>query len=232
MRFAGKRVLVTGAASGIGKATVELFSREGATVVGLDIVKAPDVVCCDVTDPEQARAAVRDSFPLDVVANVAGMVRLSHVGETSLADWQQHLDLNLTAPFVLSQAALPSLLERGGNIVNVASVAGLKGQAYTSAYCASKAGLVMLTKSMALELSKRGVRVNCVCPGGVDTPLVGRVAESLPNDLDWSLMARLDNVIPGFSSPGEIAEAIAYLASDAAASITGTALVIDGGTIS
>lgn len=232
MRFDGKRVLVTGAASGIGKATVELFSREGATVVGLDIVQAPGIVCCDVTDPEQARAAVRDSFPLDVVANVAGMVRLSHVETTSLADWQQHLDLNLTAPFVLSQAALPSLLERGGNIVNVASVAGLKGQAYTSAYCASKAGLVMLTKSMALELSKRGVRVNCVCPGGVDTPLVGRVADSLPSDLDWSLMARLDNVIPGFSSPGEIAEAIAYLASDAAASITGTALVIDGGTIS
>ena len=87
MRFDGKRVLVTGAASGIGKATVELFSREGATVVGLDIVQAPGIVCCDVTDPEQARAAVRDSFPLDVVANVAGMVRLSHVETTSLADW-------------------------------------------------------------------------------------------------------------------------------------------------
>lgn len=232
MRFAGKRVLVTGAASGIGKATAELFAREGASVVGLDIADAPGILRCDVTDPDQARAAVLACGPLDVVANVAGMVRLSHVADVDLADWQRQLDLNLTAPFVIIQAALPSLLERGGNVVNVASVAGLKGQAYSAAYCASKAGLVMLTKSLALEFSKRGVRVNCVCPGGVDTPLVGGVAATLPADLDWSLMARLDNVIPGFSQPGEIAEAIAYLASDAARSITGSALVIDAGTIS
>jgi NAD(P)-dependent dehydrogenase (short-subunit alcohol dehydrogenase family) len=231
-RFAGKRALVTGAASGIGKATAELLAAEGATVIGLDIAEAPGVVQCDVTDPEQARAAVAAAGPLDVVANVAGMVRLSHLADVTMDSWQRHLDLNLTAPFVISQAALPTLLERKGCIVNVASIAGLKGQAYTAAYCASKAGLVMLTKSMALELAKQGVRVNCVCPGGVDTPLVGGVAASMPPDLDWSLMARLDNVLPGFSHPSEIAEAIAYLASDAARTITGTALVIDGGTFS
>ena len=232
MRFTGKRVLVTGAASGIGRATAELFAAEGATVVGLDIADAPGVRRCDVTDPEQARAAVADAGPLDVVANVAGMVRLSHLADVTLETWQRHLDLNLTAPFVISQAALPSLLERKGCIVNVASIAGVKGQAYTAAYCASKAGLVMLTKSMALELAKQGVRVNCVCPGGVETPLMDGVAQAMPADLDWSLMARLDNVIPGFSQPSEIAEAIAYLSSDAARSITGTALVIDGGTFS
>ncbi|MGB8650342.1 MAG: SDR family NAD(P)-dependent oxidoreductase [Mycobacteriales bacterium] len=232
MRFDGKRVLVTGAASGIGAATAALFAAEGAEVIGLDIAEAPGVVRCDVTDPEAARAAVQAAGPLDVLANVAGMVRMDHLAEVTLERWQQHLDLNLTAPFVLSQAALPTLLERQGCIVNVASVAGLKGQAYTAAYCASKAGLVMLTKSMALELAKHGVRVNCVCPSGVDTPLVGGVAKSMPAGLDWSLMGRLDSVLPGFSSPGEIAEAIAYLASDAARMVTGTALVMDGGTIS
>ncbi|MDP9115706.1 MAG: SDR family oxidoreductase [Actinomycetota bacterium] len=246
-RFEGKVVLVTGAASGIGAATAELFAAEGAHVVGVDIsssdissrdvsgdVLRGDVLRGDVSDPASVEAFVGEVLKrhggIDVVANVAGIVRFSHVGQTSLADWQQHLAVNLTGPFMVSQAALPSLIERKGNIVNVASIAGLKGQAYTGAYCASKGGLVLLTKSMALELAARGVRVNCVCPSSVMTPLVQGVAETMPRDLDPSLIGRLGSVLPGWVTPQEIAESIAYLASDAARNITGTSLLIDGGT--
>lgn len=227
-RFTGKRVLVTGAASGIGAATAALFRREGAEVVAYDIQAAEGVQQLDVTDFAAVREAVTTSGPFDVVANVAGMVRMAHVGELPLEVWQKHLDLNLTAPFVVSQAALPGLLERRGNIVNVASIAGLRGQAYSAAYCASKAGVVALTKSMAVELAKKGVRVNCVCPGQVDTPLVEGVAKSFPAEIDWKLIERQMNLGPQSSAPEEIAEAIAYLASDTARSVTGHALTIDG----
>lgn len=233
-RFAGKVALVTGAASGIGATTAALFAGEGAHVVGVDVNAADGVRHGDVTDPDSVRefvgAAIEQHGGIDILANVAGMVRFSHVEQTALSDWQQHLDVNLTGPFLVSQAALPSLLERRGCIVNVASIAGLKGQAYTAAYCASKGGLVLLTKSMALELAGRGVRVNCVCPSGVDTPLIAGVAATIPRDVDPQLIGRLGSVLPGFVAPAEIAEAIGYLASDAARSITGTTLVVDGGT--
>ena len=233
MRFEGKRVLITGAASGVGMATAALFAAEGADLLALDVTAAEGVTVCDLTDSARVTELVRAGGPFDIVLNIAGIVRLDHIAELSLETWQRHLDVNLTAPFVISQAALPGLIERKGNIVNVASVAGLRGQAYSAAYCASKAGLVMLTKSMALELSKTGVRVNCVCPGGINTPLLGGVARTMPTDLDDDLMARLYNPLPpGFAEPDEIAEAIAYLASDAARSITGSALSIDGGTLS
>lgn len=229
MRFADKRVLVTGAASGIGAATAALFTREGAEVHAFDIADAPGVRYLDVRDSAAARAAVASIGPLDVLANVAGLVRLRHTADVTLEEWQLQLDVNLTAPFVLSQAALPGLVETKGNIVNVASVAGLRGQAYSAAYCASKAGLVMLTKSLAQEFASRGVRVNCVCPGQVDTPLVAGVAKNFPAEVDFSLIQRLMNVGPTSSAPEEVAEAIAYLASAAARSVTGTALSIDGG---
>jgi meso-butanediol dehydrogenase / (S,S)-butanediol dehydrogenase / diacetyl reductase len=167
---------------------------------------------------------------IDVVANVAGMVRFSHVEDTTLTDWQQHLAVNLTGPFLVSQAALPTLLERKGCIVNVASIAGLRGQPYTAAYCASKGGLVLLTKSMALELAARGVRVNAVCPSGVMTPLIAGVAKTIPADADPKLMDRLMAPNGLWVEPAEIAEAIAYLSSPAARNITGTTLLIDGGT--
>jgi NAD(P)-dependent dehydrogenase (short-subunit alcohol dehydrogenase family) len=234
-RFEGKVALVTGAASGIGAATAALFAAEGAQVVGVDVTgDGEQAVPGDVTDPASVEAFVAEAVArhggIDILANVAGIVRFSHVEDTTLTDWQQHLDVNLTGPFLVSQAALPSLVERRGVIVNVASIAGLKGQAYTAAYCASKGGLVMLTKSMALELASRGVRVNCVCPSGVATPLIAGVAKTIPHDVEPPLIGRLGSVLEGFVAPEEIAEAIAYLASDAARMITGTSLVVDGGT--
>ena len=234
-RFEDKVVLVTGAASGIGKATAELFAAEGAHVVGVDLAgDGVDVLAGDVSDPDSVHEFVQATIErhggIDVVANVAGIVHFSHVEETTLADWNRHIAVNLTGPFLVSQAALPSLIERKGSICNVASIAGLKGQAYTAAYCASKGGLVLLTKSMALELAKRGVRVNAVCPSSVMTPLVTDVAENLPKDVDADLFARLTNVMPEWVTPEEIAESIAYLSSHAARNITGTTLLIDGGT--
>ena len=234
MRFDGRVALVTGAASGIGAATAALLAAEGATVVGVDVAPADGVERCDVTDPasvQQAVAATAERHGgIDIVANVAGVVRMGRVADLTLDEWQRHLAVNLTGPFLVSQAALPHLLQRRGCIVNVASVAGVAGQAYAAAYCASKGGLVLLTKSMALELGPDGVRVNCVCPGAVDTPLIAGVAGTIPADGDLRLLARMQGPIDRMIPPAEVAEAVAYLASDAAASITGTALVIDGGT--
>jgi NAD(P)-dependent dehydrogenase (short-subunit alcohol dehydrogenase family) len=235
-RFEGKVALVTGAASGIGAATAALFAAEGAHVVGVDVNgDGADVLKGDVSDPESVRAVVAEALDrhggIDVVANVAGIVRMVHVAELSLAEWQRHLDVNLTGPFLVSQAALPSLRERKGCIVNVASIAGLKGQPYSVAYSASKGGLVLFTKSLALELAASGVRVNAVCPSSVLTPMIDAVAQTMPEGLDRKLMERLMPLNDGWwVTAQEVAEAIAYLASDAARSITGTTLVIDGGT--
>ena len=235
MRFEGKVALVTGAASGIGAATAQLLRTEGATVVPLDVTAADGVRVCDVTDRAEVDAAVAEAVAahggIDVVANVAGMIRFGHFADLSQADWQRQLDVNVTGPFNVCQAALPSLVERRGCIVNVASVAGLRGQAYGSGYCASKGALVMLTRALAVELATAGVRVNCVCPGTVMTPLIVGVGESMPPDVDATLMARLNGVMPGLIEPGEIAEAIAYLASDAARSVTGAALAVDLGVV-
>ncbi len=233
-RFAGKVALVTGAASGIGAATAALFRAEGATVCGVDVTTAEGVWAGDVTDPASVDAfvqrAVDEHGGIDIVANVAGVMRFGRIEDTSLADWQLQLTVNLTGPFLVSQRAVPALRERAGCIVNVASIAGVKGQAYTSAYCASKGGLVLFTKSLALELASAGVRVNCVCPGGVDTPLVAGAAAGIPADAEPVLLQRLLSVIPRLVQPDEVAEAIAYLASDAAGMITGHALLLDGGT--
>jgi NAD(P)-dependent dehydrogenase (short-subunit alcohol dehydrogenase family) len=234
-RFAGKVALVTGAASGIGAATAALFRAEGAHVVGVDVNAADGVLNGDVTDPASVEQFVGEAIErhggIDVVANVAGIVRMVHVAELTLQEWQRHLDVNLTGPFLVSQAALPSLRERRGCIVNVASIAGLKGQPYSVAYSAAKGGLVLFTKSLALELAASGVRVNAVCPSSVLTPMIESVAQSMPEGVDRRLMARLMPLNDQWwVQPAEVAEAIAYLASDAARSITGTTLVIDGGT--
>jgi meso-butanediol dehydrogenase / (S,S)-butanediol dehydrogenase / diacetyl reductase len=237
-RFEDRVAVVTGSASGIGEATAARLAAEGATVVAVDrdavglaatvaeIVEGggrAEARELDVSDPD---ACGGDHGRLDVLANVAGVLRFAHATEHTRADWEQTLAVNLSGPWFLMQAALPHLEATRGNIVNVASAAGLVGQAYTSAYCASKGGLVLLTKSVAVEYAARKVRVNCVCPGQVDTNLLADFA--FPDEADQRLLDKLLPLVRG-AAPEEIATLIAYLASDDARYVTGAAWPIDGG---
>jgi meso-butanediol dehydrogenase/(S,S)-butanediol dehydrogenase/diacetyl reductase len=228
-RFEGRVALVTGAASGIGKATAERLAAEGATVVGVDRDEGTDRVH-DVSDPQANRALVDDVVAehgrLDVLCNVAGILRFAHAGEHTQDDWDRTLAVNLSAPWFLMQAAIPHLVETRGSVVNVASAAGLVGQAYTSAYCASKHGLVGLTKSLAIEFASKKVRFNCVCPGQVNTNLLADFA--FPEGADQQLLDKLLPLLRG-AAPEEIATLIAFLASDDARYVTGAAWPIDGG---
>lgn len=235
MRFEGKRIVVTGAAAGIGAATAELFAKEGARVVGLDIADAPGTEHCDVADPGSVKdamgAAIDQLGGLDVCTNVAGINIFSKIDDLSLEVWQRHLAVNLTGAMLVTQAAVPHLRQSKGNVVTVASISGMQGQPYNSAYCASKGGLLLLMRSLAVELAADGVRVNCVCPGGVDTAISANALTGL-NEVNFSYFDRMMGVMPGgMMPPAHIAEAIAYLASDAAASVTGASLVVDRGTL-
>ncbi len=163
---------------------------------------------------------------LDVLCNIAGFAQSRHFTDFTESDWQNMLAVNLSAVFYTCQAAMPELLKSGGNIVNMASSAGLVGQAYQGGYCATKGAVVMLSKSLALEYAARGVRVNAVCPGGVNTPLAHNF--SLPDKVDDKLVQRLFPLIDS-AEPEEIAAAILYLASAAARFVTGVAFPIDGG---
>ena len=235
-------VVVTGAASGIGHATAELFREWGDHVLGLDVADSvPDGIAyrrCDVSSKAEVDAAIdevaRTHGRIDVLANVAGIVQFGHVDRITEAEWDRVQAVDLKGPFLLIQAALP-LLRVGrdgvkGCVVNVSSVAGNAAQPYSAAYSAAKGGLTMLTRALAIELSPEGIRVNAVCPGTVDTPLVAGVAENFPDDLDQRVADRLFALLPGPpSAPAEIAEAIAYLASPAARMITGAVLAVDGG---
>jgi meso-butanediol dehydrogenase/(S,S)-butanediol dehydrogenase/diacetyl reductase len=230
-------VVITGAASGIGFATAELFRDLGDTVFGLDI--SPTVpegvtyVECDVGDKAAVDAAIGTcaaSGRIDVLANVAGIVQFGRFDQITEAEYDRVQDVDLKGPFFLIQAALPHIRAAKGNIVNVSSVAGNKPQGYSAAYSAAKGGLTQLTKGLALELAPEGIRVNAVCPGTVDTPLVQHVASIFPPDLDPRVMDRLMMMLPGKAiSPAEIGQSIVYLASPAARMITGSILAFDGG---
>jgi meso-butanediol dehydrogenase / (S,S)-butanediol dehydrogenase / diacetyl reductase len=230
-------VVVTGAASGIGYATAELFRDAGDLVFGLDIAATvPDgvrYVECNVADKASVDAAMATCGKdgrIDVLANVAGVVQFGRFDQITEADWDRVHAVDLKGPFLTMQAALPYLRACRGNIVNVSSVAGNKPQGYTTAYSAAKGGLTMLTRSLALELAPERIRVNAICPGTVDTPIVSQVAEMFPDDLDPRVADRLMMMLPGRAiAPAEIGSAILYLASREARMITGAVLAFDGG---
>jgi NAD(P)-dependent dehydrogenase (short-subunit alcohol dehydrogenase family) len=240
MRFQGKRVFVTGGASGIGAATVELFRKEGADVVATDIAVPLNggddgILRCDVSDGASVQSAMDTAVAqlggLDVCINVAGINIFSKFEDLSIDLVRKHLDVNFIGSVQVTQAALPHLKESTGNVVTVASISGIQGQPYNSAYCASKAALLLFMKAIAVELAADGIRVNCVCPGGVDTPLSHAATTSLPADANFDHFNRMMGVMPGFMPPSDIANAIAYLASDDASSVTGASLVVDRGTL-
>ncbi len=231
-------VVITGAASGIGFATAELFRDLGDTVYGLDISPTvPDGVTYleyNVGD----RAAVKSAITtvgeahgrIDVLANVAGVVQFGRYDEITDDEWDRVHTIDLKGPFMTIQEALPYLRACKGNIVNVSSVAGRVPQAYTVAYSAAKGGLTQLTRSLALELSPESIRVNAVCPGTVDTPIVAEVFEKLPPDLDTRVADRLMMMLPGRAiTPAELGASIVFLASKEARMITGAVLAHDGG---
>jgi meso-butanediol dehydrogenase/(S,S)-butanediol dehydrogenase/diacetyl reductase len=229
-RLDGRVALVSGAASGIGRAVSDRLADEGAVVVDCDITERPGGIVCDVTDQAACEAAVAAAVSrhgrLDILANVAGIGIARLIGEVTADEWRRVIDVNLTGTFLLSQAALPALLDTKGTIVNMGSVAGLRATPYNAAYCASKGGVIMLTKSMAIELARGGVRVNAVCPASVDTPFLRNF--ELPEGADMALLTRAASPMGRMIAPAEVAGAVAYLASDDAATISGTTLVIDG----
>jgi NAD(P)-dependent dehydrogenase (short-subunit alcohol dehydrogenase family) len=235
----GERVVViTGAASGIGYATAELFRDLGDTVYGLDIKDTvPSGVTyleCNVASRASVKAAITTAGEahgrIDVLANVAGVVLYGRFNTITDAEWDRAHAIDLKGPFMTMQEALPYLRACRGNIVNVSSVAGRIPQGYTVGYSAAKGGLTHMTQSLALELAPERIRVNCICPGTVDTPLVAEVAEKLITDADPRVADRMMMMLPGRAiSPREIGDSIVYLASPSARMITGCVFAHDGG---
>lgn len=246
-RFESKVGLITGAAAGIGRATAERLASEGASLVLIDVqeealaetaqrcreagAKAVHLTC-DVSRPEEVRAAVEKSIEefgrLDVLINIAGILSLDHTHELSLERWNQVLAINLTGTFLFCQTALPHLLESGGNIVNTSSTSALAGMPYAAAYGASKAGVMALTRTLAVEYGKKGLRANAVSPGSIKTAMTTR--SNLPKDLDFKLIERhmpLDKA----RGPEVVADVIALLASDEGVHINGESIRVDGGTL-
>ena len=244
-RFTNKVAFITGAASGIGRETAIRFAKEGAKVMLCDIdekgLQSTALACqqhdcktltqfCDVSDYDACASAVSKCIEqygqLNILCNIAGIARLEHFTDITLDAWQKMLGINLSGVFYLCQLAMPHLIKTEGNIVNMASSAGLVGQAYTSAYCATKAAVVNLSKSLAVEYAAQSVRVNALCPGNVKTPLSANM--SIPSDIDSRLLSKMFPLLEA-AQADEIASAVAYLASDEARFITGVALPIDGG---
>ena len=240
-RFDGKVVVLTGAASGIGRATAIRLAAEGATIVGLDIDEAGlagtteaagsmDAIPCDVSDRTACHTAVdrvvADHGRLDVFGNIAGIASSQHVPDVTEADWDRMVAVNVSGVFWCAQAAIPHLLEVDGVLINIASNAGLMGQAYTVPYCATKGAVVNMTRALAMEYAKTGLRVNAIAPGGVQTPLVENYR--IPEDADFSLMAGYIG-LRGMSRPEDIAAFFAFLASDDARQVHGAILSVDAG---
>jgi len=247
MKLQDKVAVITGAGSGIGQATALLFAEEGAKVVVADysveggeetvkLVKEKSgeaiFVAVDVSRAADVQKMIKTAIDkygrLDILHNNAGIIGpLGPTENVSEADWDRVLSVNLKGVFLGSKYAIPHMLKQGGGvIINTASIAGLVGLTNIPAYCASKGGVVSLTKAIALEYARKNIRVNCICPGAIKTPMLYRVtgaqleAEKLPCE---------DQPIGRCGEPEEIARAALYLACEQSSFVTGTALIVDGG---
>ncbi len=250
MRLKDKVAIVTGATSGIGEATAKLFAREGASVVvtgrseerGAKVVDTIEeaggravFVPADLRFQAEceriARAAIASFGKVDILFNNAGVCFSNRdILQTTEEEWNMTMDVNAKGIFLLSKVVIPHMLEHGGGvIVNTASVWGLRGGNGAAAYCASKGAVVQLTRAMALDFARRNIRVNAVCPGSVDTPMLRQEMEELGGEEVARPLFVAKHPMNAIASPEQVADAVLFLVSDSASFITGACLSVDGG---
>lgn len=238
----GRVVLVTGGASGIGESTSRVFAAAGAQVLIADIdlargealaAQLPNgakAVRCDVTNEEEVKAIFAGIERLDVLVNNAGIGLVGNVEETEMADFERLMRVNVTGPYLITKYAMPLLLQSAGRIVNIGSVAGLIGVKRRYAYCATKGAVIAMTRQLAVDYPTQ-IRVNCICPGTVDSPFVEGYLEKYHKHEKEKVRAELNSRQPigRLGKPDEIAHLALYLASDEAGFVNGSVITIDGG---
>lgn len=245
----GKKALITGGASGIGRATALLLAQEGAAVAVVDINTAQGqavvqeiesqggrslFIPCDVSRSEDCQRAVDDTLEqfgrLDILFNNAGIIRRADVVEITEAEWDQVMAVNVKSIFLMCKYVVPVMARLGGGtIINTSSGWGLKGGPRAVSYCASKGAVVNMTRAMAIDHGSQKIRVNCICPGDTDTPLLRNEAQQLDQSEADFLAEAANRPLRRYAQPMEIAQAVLYLASDASSYMTGATLVVDGG---
>ncbi|MFA7540159.1 MAG: SDR family oxidoreductase [Sphaerochaetaceae bacterium] len=245
-RFSGKVAVVTGSSHGIGLAAVEIFASQGAKVYLVDIDRNKGgeaalklreqglnvkFIECDVASPQSVQNMVAsiEENNVDILCNNAGVELTAGIDETSVEEWDRLSSINLRGPFLVTKALLPLLEVKGAAVVNTSSISGLLGWPLSTAYCATKGGVIQLTKQLACDLGAKNIRVNCVCPGTTKTPMLSRLLSDDEEGRQAAKEIAARRLLKRFAEPREIAEAIVFLASDAASFVTGAVLPVDGG---